>query len=146
MDDLTNEAIGLDDAVLCLPAQELKDMVFEPVIREILDLIREQLRQSPRCDAIFLVGGFGTSNYLHQRVEQEFGHLVGTVAMPPRAELAVVRGAVYFGLDPKIVTARIPRRTYGLVVMMPFEEGVDPESAKIVREDGVWCDNRFSGK
>ncbi|RUP21540.1 hypothetical protein BC936DRAFT_139176 [Jimgerdemannia flammicorona] len=146
LDDLTNDSIGLEDGVLCLTAQEIKDLVFEPVILDILNLIREQLRQSPRCDAIFLVGGFGTSNYLHQRVDQEFGRSVGIVAMPPRAELAVVRGAVYFGLDPKIVTARMSRRTYGLVVMMPFEEGVDPESEKIVRNDGVWCDNRFSGR
>ncbi|KAG1146232.1 hypothetical protein G6F37_011918 [Rhizopus arrhizus] len=142
---LNNPDIGLEDGMLCLTAAELKKDVFEPVIKEVLNLCEEQLQKAQRLEAIFLVGGFGSSNYLFERVQEEFGSRVGLVAVPPRCELAVVRGAVYFGLNPHIVTTRIPRYWYGIDTTTTFEEGVDPPSYKIIRADGsVRCDNRFS--
>ncbi|KAG0744279.1 hypothetical protein G6F26_008182 [Rhizopus arrhizus] len=142
---LNNPAIGLEDGMLCLTAAELKKEVFEPVIKEVLNLCEEQLQKAQRLEAIFLVGGFGSSNYLFERVQEEFGSRVGLVAVPPRCELAVVRGAVYFGLNPHVVTTRIPRYWYGIDTTTTFEEGVDPPSYKIIRADGsVRCDNRFS--
>ncbi|CAM0137413.1 hypothetical protein VKS41_003227 [Umbelopsis sp. WA50703] len=145
LDSLNNPAIGLEDGTLVVSAQELKTEVFEPVIRDVLALIEEQLVKAQTMQAIFLVGGFGSSNYLFERVQQDFGSRVGLVAVPPRGELAVVRGAVYFGLNPRIVTTRIPRYWYGIDTTTTFEEGVDPPSYRIVRADGsVRCDNRFS--
>ncbi|RUS22480.1 hypothetical protein BC937DRAFT_88808 [Endogone sp. FLAS-F59071] len=145
LDSITNAAIGLEEGVLCLTGQELKTEVFEPVIRDVLTLIDEQLQKARTLQAIFLVGGFGTSNYLFERAQQEFGKRVSLVAVPPRGELAVVRGAVLAGLNPRIVTTRIPRYWYGIDTTTTFEEGVDPPEYKIVRADGsVRCDNRFS--
>ncbi|CAO0800195.1 unnamed protein product [Mucor circinelloides] len=142
---LNNPAIGLEDGMLCLTAAELKKEVFEPVIKEVINLCEEQLQKAQRLQAIFLVGGFGSSNYLFERVQAEFGSRVGLVAVPPRCELAVVRGAVYFGLNPRVVTTRIPRYWYGIDTTTTFEEGVDPPSYKIIRADGsVRCDNKFS--
>jgi hypothetical protein len=136
LDSLNNPAIGLEDGTLVVSAQELKTEVFEPVIRDVLALVEEQLVKAQTMQAIFLVGGFGSSNYLFERVQQEFGARVGLVAVPPRGELAVVRGAVYFGLNPRIVTTRIPRYWYGIDTTTTFEEGVDPPSYRIVRADG----------
>ncbi|ORZ06187.1 hypothetical protein BCR42DRAFT_427305 [Absidia repens] len=145
LESLTNPAIGLEDGMLCITAQELKQDVFEPVIKEVLALIEDQLIKAGTMQAIFLVGGFGSSNYLFERVHQEFSGRVGLVAVPPRCELAVVRGAVYFGLNPRVVQTRIPRSWYGIDTTTTFEEGIDPPSYKIVRADGsVRCDNRFS--
>ncbi|CAO3651187.1 unnamed protein product [Cunninghamella blakesleeana] len=145
LESLTNPAIGLEDGVLCITAAELKQEVFEPVIKEVLALIEDQLIKAGSLQAIFLVGGFGSSNYLFERVHQEFSGRVGLVAVPPRCELAVVRGAVYFGLNPRIVQTRIPRSWYGIDTTTTFEEGIDPPSYKIVRADGsIRCDNRFS--
>lgn len=142
---LNNPAIGLEDGMLCLTAAELKKEVFEPVIKEIINLCEEQLQKAQRLQAIFLVGGFGSSNYLFERVQEEFGSRVGLVAVPPRCELAVVRGAVYFGLNPRVVTSRIPRYWYGIDTTTTFEEGIDPPSYKIIRADGsIRCDNKFS--
>lgn len=143
---LTNTAIGLEEGVLCLTAAELKSEVFEPVIREVLALIEEQLvKAGALLQALFLVGGFGSSHYLFERVQQAFGRRIGLVAVPPRCELAVVRGAVYFGLNPRMVSTRIPRYWYGIDTTTTFEEGIDPPSYKIIRAYGsIRCDNRFS--
>ncbi|KAG0294870.1 hypothetical protein BGZ96_000281 [Linnemannia gamsii] len=93
------EAIGIDDGYLVLTAVELKEHVFEPVVKDVLSLIQEQLTQAGHCAAIFLVGGFGSSTYLYNRVKAQFSSQISLVSIPPRPELAVVRGAVYAGLN-----------------------------------------------
>ncbi|KAI7885933.1 uncharacterized protein EV154DRAFT_470549 [Mucor mucedo] len=143
--NLTDESIGLDNGSLHLPAYELCNEVFEPVVSQVLKLIDEQLRQSSYLEAIFLVGGFGQSNYLFRRVEDAFAERVGMIGVPPRGELAVVRGAVYFGLNPQIVTERISRRTYGIETRMLFQNDIDPPEFSVVGIDGkIYCRQRFS--
>ncbi|KAF9290578.1 hypothetical protein BGZ68_006688 [Mortierella alpina] len=146
LEDLNDPEIGLEEGVLCVPVEEMKSEVFEPVISDVLDLIQKQLHQSQqKCAAIFMVGGFGQSRYLEDRVRQEFSHLVDLIAVPQRPGLAVVRGAVYAGLNTKTINMRVARRWYGVDANMPFEEGVDPESKKIISHDGhIRCKERFS--
>lgn len=143
--DLTDASIGLENGCLLLPAIELCNEVFEPVVSQVLALIDSQLMQSPILEAIFLVGGFGQSNYLFKRVEDSFADRVGMIGVPPRGELAVVRGAVYFGLNPQTVTERVSRRTYGVETRMLFQNEVDPPGLSIVGVDGRnYCRQRFS--
>ncbi|KAG0266596.1 hypothetical protein BG011_001785 [Mortierella polycephala] len=144
-DDLEDpEAIGIDDGYLVLSAAELKENVFEPVVKDVLSLIQEQLTLARNCSAIFLVGGFGSSNYLFSRVNAQFSSQVPLISIPPRPELAVVRGAVCVGLNPRVVTARIARRCYGISSDQPFEKGKDPLAKRKFEVNGVWCIDRFS--
>ncbi|KAF9346263.1 hypothetical protein BGX26_002250 [Mortierella sp. AD094] len=144
-DDIRDpRSIGIDGGYMCLKASELKAIVFDPIIKQVLALIQEQLNGAKKCSAIFMVGGFGSSTYLLHRVKQEFGGMVKTISAPYKPEMAVVCGAVYAGLNPKIVTARVTRRCYGIDVHSPFEEGVDPIKYRRERADGVRCMNRFS--
>jgi hypothetical protein len=115
------------------------------VVSQVLALIDNQLQQSPNLEAIFLVGGFGQSNYLFRRVEDIFADRVGMIGVPPRGELAVVRGAVYFGLNPTTVTERISRRTYGVETRMLFQNEMDPPELAVIGVDGRnYCRQRFS--
>ncbi|ORZ28666.1 hypothetical protein BCR41DRAFT_298314 [Lobosporangium transversale] len=144
-DELENpEAIGIDDGYMVLSALELKEHVFEPVVKDVLSLIQHQLSQAKHCSAIFLVGGFGSSNYLYSRVKSQFKHQVELISTPPRAEMAVVRGAVTAGLNPRVVTARIARRSYGISSDQPFEKGKDPIAKRKFEVNGVWCIDRFT--
>ncbi|KAF9346101.1 Heat shock 70 kDa protein 12A, partial [Mortierella sp. AD094] len=144
-DDIKDpRSIGIDGGYMCLKATELKKVVFEPVVKQVLALIQEQLNGAKNCSAIFMVGGFGSSSYLLQRVKRRFGSVVKTISAPYKPEMAVVCGAVYAGLNPKKVTARVARRCYGVGVNENFEEGVDPISLKVMRPDGARCTNRFS--
>ncbi|KAF9437618.1 Heat shock 70 kDa protein 12A [Entomortierella beljakovae] len=136
--------IGIDGGFMCLKATELKEKVFEPVVKQVLKLIDQQLKGAQQCSAIFMVGGFGSSSYLLDRVKQEFKSRVRTISSPYKPEIAVVAGAVYASLTPKVVTARITRRCYGTDVFLPYEAGVDPPDYKYERVDGVFCRNRFS--
>ncbi|CDH58515.1 actin-like atpase domain-containing protein [Lichtheimia corymbifera JMRC:FSU:9682] len=143
MDDPAN---GIEDGNLRITAEDLCEHVFEPVVRKVLTLIDEQLRQSPvALDAIFLVGGFGQSEYLRRRVIDEFANRVGFIGVPPRGELAVVRGAVYFGLNPQMVTERVSRRSYGVETRMVFDPRLDPQENCIAGDGGrMFCKQRFS--
>lgn len=107
-----NAEAGIMDGTLMFTADELKAKVFDPVVHRVLQLISNQLDGSALkpVDAIFMVGGFGKSNYLHRRVNESFVPRVKFVGIPPRAEMAVVRGAVYFGLNPRLVAQRVSRK------------------------------------
>ncbi|KAF9995196.1 Heat shock 70 kDa protein 12A [Entomortierella chlamydospora] len=143
-DDIRDpQRIGIDGGYMCLKASELKKAVFDPVVKQVLELIGEQLNSAKKCSAIFMVGGFGSSTYLLDRVKEDFDGWVRTVSAPYKPEMAVVCGAVYAGLNPKIVTARVTRRCYGFGVMAKFEEGLDPIALRRERIDGAWCANRF---
>ncbi|KAI8340001.1 hypothetical protein BC941DRAFT_419156 [Chlamydoabsidia padenii] len=136
----------VDEGTLILRAVELKEKVFEPVVQKVIDLMERQYGDIPdkRLSCIFLVGGFGSSNYLYQRVNQVFSNRVKQILCPPRAAMAIVRGAVYFGLNPRVITSRVSRRTYGINAGLPFDPELDPASSRIVRPDGsVRCPTRF---
>jgi len=111
-------------------ASELKEKVFDPVVSQVLGLIRDQLDKASERDrkafsAIFLVGGFASSIYLENRVRMEFKDKAKTITAPNRPEMAVVYGAVYAGVDPKKITARATRRSYGVEVLFPFDRALD---------------------
>ncbi|OBZ90704.1 Heat shock protein 12B [Choanephora cucurbitarum] len=142
---LTDQSIGLSNGCLHLPATELLNEVFEPIVQQILRLIEYQLQQSPDLEAILLVGGFGQSNYLFRRIDECFADRVGMIGVPPRGELAVVRGAVYFGLHPTTITERVSRRTYGIETRMLFQPAIDPPDFLVTGVDGRdYCRQRFS--
>ncbi|KAG0011384.1 Heat shock 70 kDa protein 12A [Podila clonocystis] len=144
--DMTDYDIGLEDGVLTVTAEEMRREVFDPVVDDVLRLIQHQLQQTNfNCQAIFMVGGFGCSGYLHTRVRAEFGHQVGLIAIPPRAELAVVRGAALAGITPRMVAARVARRWYGVDSLMAFEPSMDPPHRRVYDREGLpRAKDRFS--
>ncbi|KAG2191590.1 hypothetical protein INT46_008889 [Mucor plumbeus] len=146
LDDLNTDDDCLDEGTMALRADELKEKVFEPVVERVIALLEKQYNAVPdkKVSCIFLVGGFGSSNYLFQRVQEVFESRVDQVLCPPRAAMAVVRGAVYFGLNPRVITSRVSRRTYGINAGLPFDEKLDPISSRVVRPDGsIRCTSRF---
>ncbi|KAG0036725.1 hypothetical protein BGZ82_003791 [Podila clonocystis] len=130
------DAIGIDEDTMCFTAAELKELVFDPVVAKVLELIQGQLNKAKNCSAIFMVGGFGSSTYLLDCVTRAFGDKVRTISAPNRPEIAVVFGAVYAGLNPRTVTARATRRCYGISVLNGFEIGVDPVELMSPNEGG----------
>ncbi|KAG0365658.1 Heat shock 70 kDa protein 12A [Gamsiella multidivaricata] len=144
--ELTDYEIGLEDGVLTVTAEEMRREVFDPVVDDVLRLIQHQLQQTQfNCQGIFLVGGFGCSSYLMTRVQAEFSHIVRLIAVPPRAELAVVRGAALAGITPRTVAARVARRWYGVDSLMIFEPGYDMPHKQVRDHEGLTrARDRFS--
>ncbi|KAG0092654.1 hypothetical protein BGZ92_009118 [Podila epicladia] len=122
----------LEEEYMSLKGQELCDLVFDPVIEKVQELINTQSRIHPVCAGLFMVGGFGANKYLLHKLttqrnpgngtEQDLGvngkrasmtqsmadmklsngdgspGVIKKVIMVQKAELAVARGAVIYGL------------------------------------------------
>ena len=76
---------GIENGCLVVTSEELRD-IFEPVIRKVLILLTQQIDtvraiRNSQTVPILLVGGFGSSNYLKRRIEEEFENY--EVLQPP---------------------------------------------------------------
>lgn len=81
-------------------ATELREDVFEPVVMDVLDLIRDMLQHAGGDGmwALFVLGEFGSIRYMWKRMREEFEHQVGMIYSPPNPELAISNRAGYAGL------------------------------------------------
>lgn len=140
-----DEEAGLDSGFLVLSAVQIKD-IFEPVVKEVCDLVQGQVdglrRKGGIVSGIVLVGGFGQSEYLYRRLKAHFTsaapppyterptHSSATVSengsievmQPLYAWTAVVRGAVLRGVEGNMVVSRKSRYHYGTSYATVYDE------------------------
>jgi len=83
---------------------------------------------------VLLVGGFGGC----QLAQEEIRNAVGsrTVLIPAEAGLAVLKGAVQFGHQPRLVTSRCMTYTYGFAVSRSFNCSKHPKEKMTVNSYG----------
>jgi len=123
-------AKGVVDGYMDISLEDMQG-IFEPVMKEILRLIQEQIDRvneiDKRVSTIIMVGGFGSSAYLRKRVE-ELASTQGDkltsnfqVLCPKDSWSAVVRGAVITGLKSVEIRSRQARRNYGVDYCTKFE-------------------------
>ncbi|XP_052278254.1 heat shock 70 kDa protein 12B-like isoform X2 [Dreissena polymorpha] len=82
------------------------------ILSELVDKKRFQIK------TIFCVGGFADCQMLRDRFKTEFE---GRVVFPKEAITAVMKGAIIFGRDERIVETRISKFTYGLDWSLEFD-------------------------
>ncbi|CAM1511902.1 Fc.00g094150.m01.CDS01 [Cosmosporella sp. VM-42] len=104
-------------------------MLFDPVVDMILKLVGDQVAQVKKAnesavETLVLVGGFGSSPYLKERLSEwcEDANMRMTTPISG-AWSAIVCGAVVRGLEGSIVKEKKCRRHYGHVLSEPY----DPE-------------------
>lgn len=92
-----NKELGISRGRFALKASDLQ-VIFEPVIQKVIKLVQDQITSSNvPIRAVLLVGGFGASNYLKERLRNSIDRKI-QIMQPPNAWLAVVQGAVMKGL------------------------------------------------
>ncbi|PKC14303.1 actin-like ATPase domain-containing protein [Rhizophagus irregularis] len=121
--------------------ETIKSM-FDPLVNRILKMIEIQLENCrDECSIMFLVGGFGQSEYLRNRIEEKFKDQVKTIVVSKEPIAAVVRGATLYGLSLSdkmknmkinenvrfIIKNRKLNYTYGIRVLKWFKKGDPPE-------------------
>jgi len=130
-----DEEAGLDSGFLVLTVDQIK-AIFEPIVTEVCELVQGQVddlrRKGGIVKGILLVGGFGQSIYLYNRIKSHFNTAApppytprpthaASLAAPTSVEVmqplyawtAVVRGAVLRGLEGSMVVSRRSRWHYG---------------------------------
>ncbi|GBB85958.1 hypothetical protein RclHR1_01240009 [Rhizophagus clarus] len=124
-----HEIMEESEWIIELTFEDVKEM-FDPIVARIVRLIRGQLSSNNSCTAIILVGGFSESKYLQKRIKQEFSPQVNNISVPIHPMLAVVKGAVQFGIKEHVITSRILKWTYGTDIVRKWEPD-DPLSRKL---------------
>jgi hypothetical protein len=124
VDDPEDPSVGLINGHLSIPGNLLRREVFDPVVNEVLQLIEEQIaRVDQPIHALLLVGGFAGSQYLKQRVEDQFSSRIRVIARPPDSDTATLRGAATYGLARRpLVSSVIAPRSYLMKVKLPAEQ------------------------
>ncbi|PWW76350.1 actin-like ATPase domain-containing protein [Tuber magnatum] len=141
---------GIEDGMFVIYRDEMRK-IFDPVVQEIVQLVQQQVKEVEKtktCQvkALVLVGGFGESEYLRSRLQNQIRTIDGrkpSILQPPNAWTAVVRGAVMRGLEGEIVRIRKAPSSYGNLCTELFIEGVHPKrDGYIDRHTGEYRCNR----
>ena len=111
-------------SIYILNFQQISSVLSEPDIGKISHL--------------FLVGGFAESSLLQEEIRIAFSERL-TVVIPQGLAVAVLKGAVIYGLDPGVITTRRAKLTYGIGVIVPFKQGQHPIDKLVVRKGQTWC-------
>ncbi|KAF8464493.1 hypothetical protein BDZ91DRAFT_660089 [Kalaharituber pfeilii] len=151
-----NPDAGVLTESLMLSAADVKS-IFEPIFRGIVEMVQAQVDEAEEnskkpVKAIILVGGFGSSEYLHQHLSENVKSGLAkniSVLQAPEAWQAVVQGAVQHGLslevDSGIVQARKVRESYGVAAAESYDPLVHPRDKVIfsLLHGGMICPGRM---
>ena len=117
--------------------------IFKPTVDRIVKCTGDVLRKVKSVKYIFMVGGFSSSQYLTTAVRRSFGDKV-KVLIPEDPALAVLKGAVQFGLNPDFVRTRIVRKTYGVGSQSDFDASKHKQEKKVIINNKEYCDDIFN--
>ena len=125
--------------------QHIKRVLDSPNFTQTLDA-----RDGGYIGHLFLVGGFAESAIVQEAIRAEFGHAMNVIIPQVRLRelqvessvlclfalqgvgVAVLRGAVLYGLDPSVVHVRRATKTYGIGVIKPFNEEEHPIGNNVI--------------
>ncbi|VDI64149.1 Hypothetical predicted protein, partial [Mytilus galloprovincialis] len=121
-------------------AQGFFDSTCQHIVQHLKGIFKEEKVRG--TDTILMVGGFSDSPMLRKAVEVSFPDK--NIIIPHEAGLAVLKGAVQYGYEPRIISTRICKFTYGVRTNSRFKEGIDPESKRKIRDGKSKCGDSFS--
>ena len=140
VDDYKNHDIEYDeeDKGLILPHATVRTF-FSFVIAGIREKITETINNVPeqKIQKIVLVGGFANCNILFEKVKEDFPSIA--VIKGPDPWLSVLKGAVIFAKNKKIIYSRIMPYTVGVQVNEYFDEAIHDKKYKEVTEGVEYC-------
>ncbi|KAM0285774.1 hypothetical protein ACHAQH_001235 [Verticillium albo-atrum] len=137
-----NKELGISRGRYSLKVSELQT-IFEPVILECIRLVSAQIAASGvPISAVLLVGGFGASNYLKQRIGNAIDDKI-QILQPPNAWQAVVQGAVMKGLaqasPERFTQVRIQNRKARKHYGTQWRTRYDERQHGHLRDKRHWC-------
>ena len=117
--------VDFEDDTLYIPYNVAESNFFEPIVRDIIDLVISVFESiTEKIETIYLVGGFGGCNYIHERLQdgflKRFQSIDCRIVVPTSPKLAIAQGAVMWRRDPSVIKARRADATYGTAVAQPF--------------------------
>ncbi|KAG8669583.1 hypothetical protein FPOAC2_08917 [Fusarium poae] len=136
-----NKTLGISRGRFALKASDLKT-IFEPVVLEVIRLVKDQITASNvPVRAILLVGGFGASSYLKERLRISVNDSI-QIMQPPNAWQAIVQGAVLKGLAnaaPELAVVRVKNRKARKHYGTEWRARWDDKIHSHLKSNRTWC-------
>lgn len=124
--------------------RQMMNSSIEEIIGYITEIADDVKALGRRIHAVILVGGFASSNFMNDEMRAIIQNRLGIeVKRPMHCELAVLRGAVLFGHNENILTARVVRMTYGIGVTMPYSSKY-PKERKFSMDGNTYATGVFA--
>ncbi len=98
---------------------------------QVAELLEQAEAKNEPVSFIFMVGGFSESPFLKAEVKKRFEGENLQVLVPRRPQVSVIRGACMFGLNPRSISSRISKKTYGINTLTTFDPSKHPEEKKV---------------
>jgi len=121
-----------------IPPDLMKSFIeplFEKITKKVQELIDDAVeKKGDPINFIFMVGGFSVAAYLMQDTKDLFEKEDLHILVPRRPQVSVIRGACMFGLNPRSITSRISKKTYGINTLTTFDPEKHPEEKKVIIE------------
>ena len=139
-----------DDDLLDISYRTVTKKLFKKTIDAIISAFKSALQSVNDVDTIYLVGGFGGSNYVYETLQTELSTMVNdrkiTLLCPKCPHLAVCHGAVLWHMHPDIIQSRKADATYGIGVRPVFDDSKHDVHYRYFDEEQqcYCCDNIFS--
>ena len=125
--------IKFDDDTLIIRFSYIREL-FDEVTKGIIACMKEALEESPiAIDTVYLVGGFGGSQYIYERVKANLPYGIKLI-VPKDHKLAVCKGAVLFQQSSSVIQSRISDAYYGLSVRERYDPTKHPSSHKVYND------------
>ena len=105
------------------------------------------LSSKKKIDSVIFVGGYCSNEILISLIKSNLRFIISTFLQPSKPCLAIMEGAVLFGLNPNIISSRIARYTIGTDVRLPWNEEKHSKYGKKIfdKVDNKWvCQDCFS--
>lgn len=96
--------------ILSIPNKIFYDLIIRQA-NKVVEQINEINAKIPNIESILYVGGYCSNEIIFNYIKNKFPNMVHL--KPSNPELAVVKGAVLFGIDPNIITERKAKYTIG---------------------------------
>ena len=114
---------------------------------QIEDKVEELLTAAKKkgfpVNFIFMVGGFSESPFLKSIVKSKFETEGMQILVPRRPQVSVIRGACMFGLNPRSITSRISKKTYGINTLTTYDSTKHADEKKVIIEGEDFCEDVF---
>ncbi|XP_060064370.1 heat shock 70 kDa protein 12B-like [Ylistrum balloti] len=118
--------------------------LFKDPINHIVTHLKTLLRDpnARGVESILMVGGFSESLVLQDAIKTNFPNL--RMIVPQDPGLAVLKGAVIFGHEPRAIKSRVCKYTYGICAKRPFDAKKHDPSKRFTASTGKeYCQDLF---
>jgi hypothetical protein len=120
---------------------------FVPLLQNIKaklsQLIEVAEGKNERVDFMFLVGGFSESLFLRNVIMKSFEPKGIHILAPKRPQISVIRGACMYGMNPRFISSRIAKMTYGINTLTTFNADKHPREKRVYIEGDAFCEDIF---